>query len=220
MNPERTVVFPWGIDLEQYTPKNWQTGGPGDRGAEGRDKPFTLFCNRSWEPRYGVDVLARAFVSVAKTNPGVRLLLLGGGSQSNRIRQILLGGGVMDLVHMPGQVSQTDLPRWYHKADIYISPSHVDGSSVSLLEALGCGLPCLVSDIPSNKEWVTDGENGWLFPDGDADKLAARITRAIEGRDGLPAFGRAARAVAEARADWKVNSQKLVYAYEQALQLK
>ena len=212
MDPERTVVFPWGVDLDRFTPKNWNT--------EGQELPFTLFCNRSWESRYGVDVLARAFVRVAGGYPGVRLLLLGGGSGSNHLRRILLGGGVLDLVHMPGQISQTDLPRWYHKADIYISPSHVDGSSVSLMEALGCGLPCLVSDIPANKEWVTEGENGWLFRDGDADALAARITQAIEGRDKLPAVGRAARAVAEARADWKVNSQKLMYAYERALQVK
>jgi glycosyltransferase involved in cell wall biosynthesis len=220
MNPDRTVVFPWGVDLDQFTPKTWRTGKPENSGTEGKDSPFTLFCNRSWEPRYGVDVLARAFVRVAGKYPSVRLLLLGGGSQSNRLRHILLGGGVLDLVHMPGQVSQTDLPGWYHKADIYISPSHVDGSSVSLLEALASGLPCLVSDIPANKEWVAEGENGWLFPDGDADKLADRITQAIEGRDGLPAVGRTARAVAEARADWKLNSQKLLYAYEQALQVK
>lgn len=219
MNPENTVVFPWGVELEQYTPRNWPAEASGNGGAEGRDIPFTLFCNRSWEPRYGVDVLARALVTVAGRHPGVRLLLLGGGSGAGRLRQILLQGGVLDIVHMPGQVSQTDLPRWYHKADVYISPSHVDGSSVSLMEAMGCGLPCLVSDIPANKEWVTEGENGWLFPDGDADALAARISQAIERRDELPAIGRAARAVAEARADWSKNSQKLVYAYEQALRV-
>ena len=55
----------------------------------------------------------------------------------------------------------------YRAADLYLSASHSDGSSVSLMEALGCGLPVLVSDIPGNREWVTDGEQGWLFPDGD-----------------------------------------------------
>jgi len=218
MNPEKTVVFPWGVDLDQYTPKPWQTGGRGNGKTEEGDKAFTLFCNRSWEPRYGVDVLAKALVRAADTNPGVRMLLLGGGSQANRLRQILLQGGVLNLVQMPGQVSQTDLPSWYHRADLYISPSHVDGSSVSLMEAQASGLPCLVSDIPANKEWVTEGENGWLFPDGDAGALAAKITQAIEQRDTLPAVGRAARSVAEARADWRKNSQKLMYAYEQALQ--
>jgi glycosyltransferase involved in cell wall biosynthesis len=197
------------VDLEHYTPKKWK-----------HEEAFTLFCNRSWETRYGVDVLAKAFVKVAGASPNIRMMRLGGGSQTGRLRQILLQGGVLDRVQMPGQISQTELPHWYHRADIYISPSHVDGSSVSLMEALASGLPCLVSDIPANKEWVTEGENGWLFRDGDADALAAKILHAIEQRDKLLNIGRAARIVAEARADWQKNSKKLMQAYQQALQLK
>jgi glycosyltransferase involved in cell wall biosynthesis len=212
MKPDRTVVFPWGVDLDHYAKKNWKTGK--------RVNDFTLFCNRSWEPRYGVDVLARAFVKATQSRPELSLILLGGGSQGARIRQILLNGGVLDLVTFGGQISQTELLRWYHWADVYISPSHVDGSSVSLMEALACGLPCLVSDIPANQEWVTDGENGWLFPDGDVDALATKILQAMDQRKFLPKIGNAARIVAEERADWKKNSAKLMQAYQQALQLK
>jgi len=212
MNPDRTVVFPWGVDLGRFTPKKWE--------AEHQDKVFTLFCNRSWEPRYGVDVLAKAFVKVAASRPDVSLMLLGGGSQAGRLRQILLQGGALDRVQMPGQISQTELPRWYHWADVYISPSHVDGSSVSLMEALASGLPCLVSDIPANREWVTEGENGWLFLDGNVDALASKILLAIAQRDNLPEIGRVARTVSEARADWQKNSKILMQAYQQVLQLK
>ncbi len=210
MNPERTIVFPWGVDLEHFTSSAVHRPS---------SEAFTLFCNRAWEPRYGVDVLAKAFVKIAGANPNVRLMLLGGGSQGARIRQILLNGGVLERVTFGGQVSQTELPRWYHWADVYISPSHVDGSSVSLMEALACGLPCLVSDILANQEWVTEGENGWLFRDDDASALAAKILQAVEQRDALPKIGRAARAVAEERADWTKNSAKLMQAYQQALQL-
>ena len=210
MNPDRTIVFPWGVDLEHFAPSTVHHPS---------SEAFTLFCNRAWEPRYGVDVLAKAFVKVAGANPNVRLMLLGSGSQGGRIRQILLNGGVLDRVTFGGQVSQIELPRWYHWADVYISPSHVDGSSVSLMEALACGLPCLVSDIPANQEWVTEGENGWLYPDGNADALAAKILQAAAQRDTLPEIGRAARSVAEARADWRKNSEKLMQAYKQALQL-
>ena len=209
MNPDLTVVFPWGVDLERYTPKAWK-----------QEDAFTIFCNRSWETRYGVDVLATAFVKVAGVSPNVRMMLLGGGSQAGKLRRILMSGGALDRVTMPGQISQTELPRWYHRADVYISPSHVDGSSVSLMEALASGLPCLVSDIPANKEWVAEDENGWLFRDGDADALAAKIMQAIEQRKKLPEIGRAARAVAETRADWQKNSEKLMQAYQQAMQLK
>jgi glycosyltransferase involved in cell wall biosynthesis len=203
MNPEKTVVIPWGVELEHFSKKEEQ----------GKREGFVLFCNRAWEPRYGVDVLARAFVKIAYQREDVRLILLGGGSQGGNIRKILQSGGVEEYVTFGGQISQMELPRWYHMTDLYISPSHVDGSSVSLMEALACSLPCLVSDIPANKEWVVENENGWLFRDGDADHLAEKIFEAMNQREKLPGIGESARRSAEKRADWKKNAAALMEAY-------
>ena len=203
MDPGKTIVFPWGVDLEHFKPA----------ASIAQRSTFTLFCNRAWETRYGVDVLARAFIKVAQQNGSVNLLLLGGGSQGHALRQILEGGGVLDRVAFGGQISQTVLPGWYHRADLYISPSHVDGSSVSLMEALACGLPCLVSDIPANKEWVVEGQNGWLFRDGDADHLAEKILAAIAQREDLPRVGDTSRKTAELRADWNRNAGALMKVY-------
>lgn len=208
MDAARTDVFPWGVDLEQFSPSGAGRLAPGG---------FTLLCNRSWEPRYGVDLLARAFVQAARADAELRLILLGGGSQAQVIRQVLERGGVSERVTFAGQIPQKDLPRYYRMADLYISPSHVDGSSVSLLEAMACGLPALVSDIPANCEWVTDGVNGRVFPDGALDALAAGILRAKENPAESRAFGLAAREVAESRADWKVNFQHLLGAYQMTL---
>jgi glycosyltransferase involved in cell wall biosynthesis len=208
MDPERTVIFPWGTDIELFTPKVFQPL---------EESTFTIFCSRTWESIYGVDVLARAFVNVAAQNSDVNLILLGGGSQGAKIRQILMKGGVMDRVHFGGQVSQTELPRWYHLADLYISPSHVDGSSVTLMEALASGLPCLVSDIPGNKEWIEDSVNGWLFRDGDVNDLSQKILTAIKNRKSFNRIGAAARKTAEQKADWKKNFGKLLDVYDRLM---
>ena len=204
MDPERTVIFPWGVDITHFTPRK-----PVTRSSSS----FTIFCNRTWEPIYGVEVLAKAFVRIASTHPKVDLILLGGGSQGTRIRQLLMNGGVLERVHFGGTISQADLPRWYHMADLYISPSHVDGSSVSLMEALASGLPCLVSDIPGNREWIEDGVNGWLFRDGDVDDLVQKIVFAIQNRKLFKEIGKAARQTAEQKADWKKNFGKLLETY-------
>ena len=225
MKSDRIVVFPWGVNIERFRPKEAEAE-KGMAKTTGRKsklidrKAVTLFCNRTWESIYGVDVLAKAFVKVASGNPQVNLILLGGGSQGAKIRQILINGGVLDRVHFGGQVRQRDLPRWYHMADIYISPSHVDGSSVSLMEALASGLPSLVSDIPGNQEWITEGENGWLFQDGDANNLAEKISHAIKNRRLFKKIGEAARETAERKADWKKNFGKLLEAYEAVMSLR
>ena len=222
MNPEKTVIFPWGTDVEHFVPKTDRRQKTADVKARSvvggrRSKGITLFCSRTWESIYGVDVLAKAFVKVASVNPDVNLILLGGGSQGAHIRRILMNGGVMDRVHFGGQVGQRDLPRWYHMADIYISPSHVDGTSVTLLEALASGLPCLVSDIAGNKDWIEEGVNGWTFRDGDVDDLAEKILSAIKSRRSFGKIGKAARKMAEEKADWKKNFGKLLEAYNHVI---
>lgn len=204
MDLEKTVIFPWGVDLHHFTPAT----------APAFSSPFTLFCNRAWEARYGVDILARAFVKVAQARMDVRLLLLAGGSQEALLHRIFQDAGILDRVEFPGQVSQTVLPGWYQQADLYISPSHVDGSSVSLMEALASGLPCLVSDIPANQEWVFEGQNGWLFRDGDVDDLAAHILSALEQPGTLSSMGQASRRIAEDRADWDKNAALLMRVYQ------
>jgi L-malate glycosyltransferase len=215
-DPEKTVVFPWGIDLKSFHPRS----STSRKSEVVNHKSFTLFCSRTWESIYGVDVLAKAFVKIAADNPKVNLILLGGGSQGAKIRQILVNGGVLERVHFGGQIGQLDLPRWYHMADLYISPSHVDGSSVSLMEALASGLPCLVSDIPGNREWIEDGVNGWLFSDGDADDLAEKISHAIKNRRSFKKIGAAARKTAEQKADWQKNFGKLLEVYDRISSLR
>ena len=178
---------------------------------------FTLLSTRSWEPVYGVDVLAKAFVRAARERPDLRLILLGGGSQSGLLRCIFEEGGVIDRVQFAGQVSNADLPRYHRSADLYVSASHSDGSSISLLETMACGTPAIVSDIPGNREWVEAGVNGWLFRDGDDSSLCELILRAMDDRSHLEMMGQAGRRLAEQRADWKQNFPHLLQAYDIAI---
>ena len=134
---------------------------------------------------------------------------------------MILDNGLIDRVHFGGQVSNADLPRYYRAADLYLSASHSDGSSVSLMEALGCGRPVLVSDIPGNVEWIKPGAQGWLFPDGDEAALeAGMLGAAMLETAQREEMGRAARALAEARADWSRNFPRLLDAYQLAIHLE
>jgi len=204
------VTFPWGVNLVDFRPEIYPPKA---------SEYFTILSTRSWEAMYGVEILAKAFVAAARTEPKVRLFLLGNGSQAQLLRDIFEQGGVSERVFMPGQISQFELARFYQMADLYVSASHVDGSSVSLMEALASGRPVLVSDIPGNQEWVENGKNGWCFKDGDIRDLANKIIMASQERDKLTAMSFAARQVAEEKADWMRNFTKLLQSYELVLSL-
>ncbi len=212
---ERVVLFPWGVDLSRFRPGRAEEF----RARRGWQEAFVVLSLRTWEPLYGVDVVARGFARAARQNPRLRLLLLGGGSQAGVIRSIFQQEGVLDRVFFGGQVNGDELPQYYQAADLYLSASHSDGSSVSLMEALASGLPALVSDIPSNREWIANGREGWLFPDGDDLALSEGILRAAAQPEALAQMKKAARRLAEERANWPVNFQRLLEAYQLAVEL-
>ncbi len=213
--PERVVLFPWGVDLQRFSPGRTDEF----RNRLGWQDQFVLLSLRSWEPIYGVDLLVRAFARAAQQVPQLRLLLLGGGSQSTVIHQILTRNDLLDRVYLGGQVSQNELPKFYQAADLYVSASHGDGSSVSLLEALACGKPVLVSDIPGNCEWITPGQEGWLFLDGSEDSLVEAMINVSGQPEKLAGAGLAARVLAEKRANWTENFKELLKAYQLAGQV-
>lgn len=212
---QKIVSFPWGIDLEQFTMAkkdnirkqlNWKDN-------------FVFLSLRSWEPIYGVDIVVRAFCLALKEEPSLRLILIGDGSQRHLVHDILAENHCIESVYLPGIISQADLPGYYNSADLYISASHSDGSSVSLMEAQASGLPAIVSDIPGNKEWINEGDNGWYFPDGDVLALKNTIIKTYKNQVILPQMQLNSRKIAEEKANWKINFKKLLDGYQKAIRL-
>ena len=204
------AVFPWGVDLDHFKP------GPigALRKQLGWEGEQVFLSNRSMEPLYGVEIIAQAFALASRTNSHLRLLLYGRGSQGSKIKMILKEAENAGKVHYGGFASLQELPEIYRSADVYLSASHSDGSSVSLMEALACGLPALVSDIPSNQEWIEPGKQGWLFEDGNVQDLTKKMLKITADTDRRQ-LAQNARQLAQDRADWQKNFAILLWAYQQ-----
>jgi glycosyltransferase involved in cell wall biosynthesis len=196
------VTFPWGIDLENFSPGVSSLTLRKDLGWE----DCTVFIStRTWETLYAIDVLVEAFARVHEVLPDARLILLGSGSKEPGIRSLIRERGLDNLVHAPGRVSHTLLPEYFRTADVYVSSALSDGTSISLLEAMATGLPVVVSDSYGNLEWVEPGVNGELARPGDAELLADAMI-AVASDERTVARMRAANvAVARSRADWSKN---------------
>ncbi|MEI8132347.1 MAG: glycosyltransferase family 4 protein [Leptolinea sp.] len=211
-DPQRIVVFPWGVDLNTFYP----TGIKAGRSAS---QTIRLFSNRTWEEQYGVDVLVDGLIRAGKLGLRFEAVLAGEGSLKHALQEKIKKSGIVRQVLFVGRISQVDLPQYYNDADVYISASHVDGSSLSLMEAMACATVPLVSNIPSNREWVEDGDNGFLFEDGDAADLASKLISVDKDRGKLPIMARQAQIVAEQRADWQKNIQIMLGGYDLAMKL-
>lgn len=211
---KKIVTFPWGVDLKRFNPKGHHNGL---RKRLGWQKSLVLLHVRSWESLYGAETVLRAFIKAAARQPSLRLLIPGSGSLAPRLKKLVQKSGLGNRVYFAGFVAQKDLPSYYRAADLYISASKSDGSSVSLMEALASGLPALVSDIPGNREWVRPGKEGWLFPLGNERKLADMMVAAVAESNRLQKMAKQARTTAIRRADWTKNKKLLFRAYQLAL---
>ena len=212
---ERTVKFPWGVDLDHFTKGNNAVL----RKELDWEDAFIILSNRSWEPIYGVENVVTAFYLARKKYPDLKLLLLGDGSLKKKIYTLIDRYDLWDHVHHAGRKTYEELPGFYHAADLYVSASRSDGSSVSLLEAMACGVPVLVSDITGNREWVTDRENGWLFDHNDVKALADAMVNAKESSNKFATMVDKSRIIVETYANWNENFKKLNTAYQMALEL-
>ncbi len=127
--------------------------------------------------RKGVDVLLAAFARVATCNPKLRLRLLGSGPERARYLS-LVPEHLSGRVDFMGHVEPVELPALFARASIFCLPSRHDGWGVVVNEALGAGLPMIVSSsVGAGRDLVRDGCNGFITPTEDVDALADAISR-------------------------------------------
>jgi glycosyltransferase involved in cell wall biosynthesis len=81
---------------------------------------------------------------------------------------------------------------------------------------MATGLPVIVTDIPSNREWVREGENGWLARAGSAEEFAQQLLHAARiGPEQRALICLRNQRLVEERADWDRNFPSLVEMYKQ-----
>jgi L-malate glycosyltransferase len=209
----RIVQFPWGIRRGSFGP----VGALPPEGEVEREAGTHVFLStRSWEPLYGIDTLLEAFRQAHRVGSSLRLFLLGKGSEAGRVREFIDANGLKRVIRTHDPYGKEEMPKWFRAADTYISCAQSDGTSISLLEAMATGLPVVVTDIPSNREWVAEGQNGWLAPAGSAEEFADRLLRAAHLKpEDRKLFSERSQRIVEERADWDRNFPKLLEMYQQ-----
>ena len=98
--------------------------------------------------------LLEVFAAMAAADPAWKLLLVGGGEMEGKMRTAAARHGITDRVIFAGV--QSDVPAYMNAFDLFLLPSNFEGSPVTLVEAQGCGVPCLASTNVPGDGAVTD----------------------------------------------------------------
>lgn len=210
--PERIVTLPWGVDLKVFRPKRSSLGLR--QRLEWRDCKV-IISTRALEASHCPFIFLKAIKRILDERDDVRVLILGDGRLRNTVDSFIHKNDLPDRVHLASQVPESALADYFAEADLYVSAACCDGTSISLLQAMACGLPAVVANAYGNKEWVKNGENGWLFPPEDDQALAKAILQALADDDARRIAGEANIRIARGRADWERNFPLVLRAYEQ-----
>ena len=216
LDKDQATIFPWGID-----PRRFHSGKSEMRDQVASPDDFVLLSLRSLEPNYDVATTIKAFLQATAIEPALKLLMLGDGSQLASLKNLALSApeSIQKRILWLGRKPNDQLVDAYRAADIYLSASITDGSSVSLLEAMACELPVLVSAIPGNLEWVAEGETGFLFQTGNAEEMADKILWCYRNPSAVRLTAVNARRQIEEKADWDKNKFRLTDAYQGAIRV-
>jgi glycosyltransferase involved in cell wall biosynthesis len=117
-----------------------------------------------------------AFSRVAKVNPDIRLLLVGGGGLKRSERKLLKRLGLSNRVKQIS-VSNQALPSYYSNAVGLLYPTRYEGFGLPLVEAMASGVPILASDIEINHE-ICKGAATY-FSVGDSERLASQMQQLL-----------------------------------------
>ncbi|HXK94269.1 MAG TPA: glycosyltransferase family 4 protein [bacterium] len=130
----------------------------------------------SLRPDKGHDVLLYAFHTARTGHPGWKLALVGDGPWRAHLETLAQMLGIADDVIFYGQ--REDVFSFYSTARIFVLPSRREGMPNALLEAMYCGLPCVVSDAsPGPLEYIEPERSGLVFPMEDHLALAEALRR-------------------------------------------
>lgn len=170
--------------------------------------PVFLFCGQMI-PRKGIDVLLNAFAKLCATQSPAQLVLIGREADLAG-RLAALPGKVRSRITYDGFQAPERLPAHFARADVFVLPSRHDGWGVVVNQALGSGLPVILSTAVGASELIQPDREGLLIPPGDAEALAdamLRLAASVELRNRLSraAADRAAALAPESAAQTWLN---------------
>lgn len=201
-------VVPLGVDTERFRPAAAQFAG----------RPFTVLFAGRLIPRKGVPVLLRALHRIRRRVPA-QLIVAGGGPPAYVRRLKQLARRLRIPAVFLGSVPHADIHRLYPQADCFVCPSQRhEAFGLVNVEAMACGLPVVASRIGGIAEIVEPGRSGFLVRQyKEPAAFAACLFRLAARPDAAEQMGRAARAEAEARFDWRYSAAALERLYAAAL---
>lgn len=169
---KKAIRIPNALDLSRFTNdtnlkkiKKKELGIPDER--------FVIGSVGRLTEQKGFIYLLEAFNIALRRNPEIVLLIVGEGELRDELQRTALQLGISDHLFMLG--ARTDIDEIFNCFDIFVNSSLWEGVPTVILECLAAGVPVIATDIPGNREVLSNQVNGILVPLRDNEKMALAV---------------------------------------------
>ena len=171
--PQKTVTIYNGVSVSEFTPA--ASDGMAVRTKLAlRSEEFVLVCAARLSEEKGLDILLLAMSRLLDRNVHCKCVIVGDGQDREKLSQQIRALGLADHVFMVG--FQEDVRSYLLAGNAFVLTSHKEGLPLAVLEAMACGLPCIVTDVGGNAEAVAHNVNGLVVPAGSVDEVVEAIS--------------------------------------------
>ena len=188
-------LTPFGVDTERFKPR---------KRSRPRNGPLVVGTVKKLAPKYGIDILLRAFAAF-QAGQDCHLRIAGEGPQEQELKTLARSLGLEGRVQFLGRIEHDRVPEILQQMDVFAALSRLDSESfgVSVLEASACGLPVAVSEAGGLPEVVLPETTGLLVPRDDVPAAAAALERLVRDGELRRRLGAAGRRFVQEHYAWE-----------------
>ncbi|MGZ9583477.1 1,4-alpha-glucan branching protein domain-containing protein [Paenibacillus marinisediminis] len=204
----RVTMIPNGVECAESAPS------PLHHAAD--DGPV-LFCIGRLVYEKGIHVLLHALPLIRQTMKHARLIIAGAGPMASQLKAIIHELMLDDCVHLIGFVDSDIRDKLFQVTDVCVFPSLYEPFGIVALEAMGAGIPVVVSDTGGLAEIIDHDRDGYKTPPGDVESLAWHTVDLLRDRDKAQRFSLAAARKVRSKYDWNTIAVSTRKIYEEVI---
>jgi len=213
---KKVRIIYFGVDTQTFNSKQRDVGF--NEKLQLKSSSPIIISLRNLSPIYDVESLIKAIPLALSNIPEAKFIIAGDGEQRDYLENLAMSLGVSDSIKFTGRIPNDELPRYIASSEIYVSTSLSDaGLAASTAEAMACELPVVITDFGNNRDWVKDGEGGFIIPTKNPAILAEKIVYLLQNQDLRKRFGKINREVIEERNNYEKEMKSMEDIYFQLI---
>jgi glycosyltransferase involved in cell wall biosynthesis len=189
VSSKKITVIPNGIDIDFYDNINRDKNLRENLSLGKKD--IAIICVANLYVNKGQKYLLEAFEEIYRENKNIKLLLAGDGNEKESLLRQIENYSSKNNILFLGK--RNDVPQLLKISDIFVLPTLFEGMSNAIMEAMTCGLPVITTDIPENRELITNNEVGILIPTQNAIEIKKSLSLLLENESLRKSLGENAR---------------------------